>query len=233
MNSPPCPEPRACSRSPGRHPARPAAGSPWPTALACTLALAACGAAITTLTREFEHWTLEGLRAARALRGELRAPPTPARTSRGEVVVLFAGTKPRDVHLVDFIYTSCPGVCRALGSEYQQMQRALEHSPSPGVQLVSLSFDVPRDGQAELAAYAALHGARSGLWVVAAPVSVAASRELLQRLGVVAISDGLGGYVHNGDIHLIDAAGTVRGIHAFAEWPTALAAARALAAAAP
>jgi len=137
------------------------------------------------------------------------------------------------VHLVDFIYTSCATMCQALGSDYQRMQRALDDQSAQRVQLVSMSFDVERDGQAELAAYATRHGAQPGLWTVAAPLTAADKHQLMQQLGVVVVADGFGGYVHNGDIHLIDAAGVLRGIYAYDQWPAALTAARSLAAAMP
>jgi protein SCO1/2 len=146
---------------------------------------------------------------------------------------LFDGKRPGEVHLLDFIYTTCPTLCQALGSEYQRMRRALDDLPAKGVHLVSLSFDVARDGQSELAAYAARHHAQPGHWTVAAPLTAEGNRRLMQQLGVVAVADGLGGYVHNGEIHLIDAAGVVRGIYAYDQWPAALAAARSLAAAVP
>ncbi len=144
---------------------------------------------------------------------------------------LFDGNRPGEVQLLDFIYTTCPTLCQALGSEYQRMQRALDDLPATGVHLVSLSFDVARDGQGELAAYAARHRAQPEHWTVAAPLTAEGIRRLMQQLGVVAVADGLGGYVHNGEIHLIDGAGVLRGIYAYAEWPAALAAARGLAAA--
>jgi protein SCO1/2 len=190
-------------------------------------------AAIGTLTRGFEFWTFEELRQARARLGEVHATPTTARTSRGEARRLFESKDPGSVQLVDFIYTSCPSVCQALGSEYQRMQRSLDEHPAAGVQLISLSFDVARDGQRELAAYAARHGARPKQWTVAAPLTAVESRQLIKQLGVIAVADGFGGYVHNGDIHLIDASGVLRGIYAYDQWPAALAAARSLAAAAP
>jgi protein SCO1 len=108
------------------------------------------------------------------------------------------------------------------------MQKALDATPSRSVRLLSLSFDVDRERQAELASYAAQHRAKPEHWMVAAPVSSTVNRRLLAGLGVVAISDGSGDYVHNGDIHLIDATGRVHGIHGFDRWPDALAAARAL-----
>jgi protein SCO1/2 len=186
-------------------------------------------AAVGALTRGFEHWTFEDLRQALATLGQLRAPPTAVRTSRGDVRTLFEGEGRRDVYLVDFIYTTCASVCQSLGSEYQRMQTALDDQPVRRVQLVSLSFDVARDSEAELGAYARRYGARPDRWTVAAPLTEQRTRELTQRLGVVVVADGTGGYVHNGDIHLIDGSGVLRGVYAYEEWPDALDAARGLA----
>jgi protein SCO1/2 len=56
---------------------------------------------------------------------------------------------------------------------------------------------------------------------------------LLRSLGVVVIPDGEGGFVHNGDIHLMDERGRLRGLFAFDQWPQALEAAQRLAATRP
>jgi protein SCO1/2 len=201
-----------------------------PTAWACWLTFAACLAVVGALTRGFEYWTFEGLRQARAELGELRAPPTTTRTSQGETRTLFEGKSSRAVVLVDFVYTTCPYVCQALGSDFQRLQQALDDDPAPGVHLVSLSFDGGRDGQAALAAYANRFRARPERWTVASPLTAELNRQLMQSLGVVAVADGLGGYVHNGDIHLIDGAGVLHGIYSHDGWEAALAAARNLAA---
>lgn len=200
------------------------------TAACCGLTLAACIAAVALLTRGFEHWTFEERRRDMARLHELRAPPTAIRTSRGEVRTLFDAKGASPVYLVDFIDSGCPTICQALGSTYQRLQTALDERPAVGVQLLSLSFNVARDGQAELAAYARRHGARPDRWTVAAPRSEEGTSQLLKRVGVVVIADGFGGYAHNGDIHLIDASGVLRGIYDDEAWPAALAAARRLAA---
>jgi len=72
-------------------------------------------------------------------------PPAPL--SGGEAIQPWAGPSglPR-AYLVDFIYTSCPGVCQVLGGEFARMQAALqEASPEPTVRLMSVSFDIQRD----------------------------------------------------------------------------------------
>jgi protein SCO1/2 len=210
-------------------PVRPA-GKPigWPTLLSCLFVFGAFVASTAFMTRAFEQWTFEDLRVARAARGELIAPPTQVRTSKGARETLFDGRDANAVYLVDFIYTTCTTVCQSLGSEYFRMQQALVADAGSRVRLLSLSFDVSRDTQADLNRYALTHRADASRWTIAAPASDAKNRELLHRLGVVAIADGFGGYVHNGSIHLIDGLGVVRGIYDFEQWPAALAAARML-----
>jgi protein SCO1/2 len=136
--------------------------------------------------------------------------------------------------LVDFIYTRCPGVCSALGSEYLQMQRALAARTaaapaSANVRLVSISLDVAGDDVAALAGYAARFGADPARWTIAVPASAVDAEVLLRSLEVVSIPDGQGGFVHNGAIHLVDARGRLRGLFELDGWPQALAAAERLA----
>ena len=90
------------------------------------------------------------------------------------------------------------------------------------MRLVSIAFDRAHDTPAALQGYATAHQQEADLWQIGTPVNAAAQNELLQSLGVVAVPDGMGGFVHNGAIHLIDASGTVRGIYALDQWPQAL-----------
>ena len=50
----------------------------------------------------------------------------------------------------------------------------------------------------------------------------------MRSLGVVVIPDGMGGFVHNGSIHLLDGQGLLRGLYGYDGWPQALADARRL-----
>ncbi len=197
------------------------------TLLACTTVLLAFMEALFALTGGFEHWTFEDKRREEAKRGHLIAPTTYVRTAQGTQRTLWS--KPSDNHgvtLVNFIYTSCPTVCQALGAEYAQMQEALQTqgaTPKNPIQLVSLSFDVEHDGPGQLAAYARRHRANANLWTIAAPLTRTDTTTLLHALGVVVIPDGSGGYVHNGAIHLVDGSGTVLAIYDDADWKLALA----------
>ena len=210
----------------------------WLSAGLCLALITAFVWGIWQQTEGLEVWTFDGRRQGQMATGELQAPAVQLRHADGN------GSEPEPApwsagapaaYLVDFIYTRCPGVCRALGSEYQQMQRQLkeqaEHDPSyDRVRLLSVSFDVAHDGVDELRQNAKLLSAKSPYWRWAVPASEADSRTLLRALGVVAIPDGAGGFVHNGDIHLLDRHGRLRALFTFEQWPEALAAAREVAA---
>lgn len=193
------------------------------TLAACALSVAAFATGVARLTEGFEHWTFESLRRAAAARGELSMPTTALRDSAGRAAGMNAGT----VYLVDFIYTRCESVCQALGAEFFQAQQGLQ--PGGGVRLLSISIDPARDGAAELAGYGRLHKADPALWTLAAPTSPAAGADALKALGIVAVPDGLGGWVHNGAIHVVDSTGRVHRIFDYGDWALALDEARRLA----
>ncbi|MCW5626617.1 MAG: SCO family protein, partial [Burkholderiales bacterium] len=197
----------------------------------CVLLVVGFVAAVARLTHGFDAWTYDELRRHSAADGALHAPAMALRDARGTFLRVFDGVEPRaPVYLVDFIYTRCPTLCQVLGGEYSSMQSSLLADPSRTIRLLSISIDPRRDSQPALAAHGRLHRADSSLWTIAAPRTEDDGREALRRLGIVAIPDGFGGYVHNGGIHLIDASGRVHRIFDHAQWPEALAAARALAA---
>ncbi len=207
----------------------------WPTSLLCLLILSGLLWGIARLTRGFEVWTYEDLRRARVAEGLVAAPALALRDTQGRPWPVFdpaSATQRKAVYLVDFIYTSCPSVCSALGSEYAQMQAALQASVTPlggpPVRLLSISIDPVHDGTSELAGYARLHRADPSVWTITAPADAAAGSRLQRRLGIVAIDDGFGGVLHNGAIQLIDGGGHVRRVFDYSQWPQALAAARAL-----
>ncbi|MEW6704079.1 MAG: SCO family protein [Pseudomonadota bacterium] len=206
------------------------------TAALCLGLLLALAAGLHRWTHGFEVWTFDARRQQQLQAGELRAAVVALRGPDGREPRMWgAGGAAPAAYLVDFIYTRCPGVCRALGSEYQQMQRALAARPDaalPGaVHLVSISFDLEHDDPAQLARHAAQMGADPRYWSLAVPATHDGAGALLRSLGVVVVPDGAGGFVHNGAIHLLDGHGRLRGLYAFDQWPQALEAAQRLAAA--
>jgi protein SCO1/2 len=203
------------------------------TLLACLVVLGALAFSTAALTRGFSHWTFEAVRRADAHEGRLAATRVDVVESSGHDVVLW-GTQgdPGAILVVDFVYTNCITVCQVLGPEFAQMQAAIGSTRPAGsrLRLVSLSLDVERDGRDELAGYARRNGADAKIWTVAAPRTPQAATRLMRQLGVIAIPDGFGGFVHNGTIHVIDGRGVVHGIYDTGKWRDALDAASALAA---
>lgn len=204
------------------------------SAVLCLALMLALVAGLNHWTHGFEVWTFEGRRQLQLKAGKLRAHPVVLRASDDNMPRLWgdADATPR-AYLVDFIYTRCPSVCRALGSEYQQMQRVLAvrqeaASTLRGVHLVSISFDVEHDDPARLARYAADMRADPQHWTLAVPATHGDAKTLLRSLGVVVIPDGNGGFVHDGAIHLLDERGWLRGLYESGQWPQALEAAQRL-----
>jgi protein SCO1/2 len=188
----------------------------------------AFGVLVWRWTEGLTTWTFEDRRRLLASRGELVAPPLAITDDIGIARTLWSKDDRRAVSLVSFVYTRCASVCSALGAEDLLIQRELEQGPPTSIRLVTLSFDTPRDDSRSLHRYATRFQADRRWWTVAAPTDPRAGADLREALGVVAVPDAFGGYVHNGDIHLVDADGRLRGIFDFANWPQALRAARRL-----
>jgi protein SCO1 len=206
------------------------------TLMACLVVLGALASATAVLTRGFAYWTFEAVRRADAREGHLAAVPIEVVDSSGKESVMWPENgDPGAIVVVDFVYTHCITICQTLGPEFAQMQRVLAQTQGArsGIKLASLSLDVERDGQSELAEYAGRNGANPSIWTVAAPTTPRASGQLMKQLGVIAIPDGFGGFVHNGTIHIIDGRGVVHGIYDTARWRDALDAASAFAATHP
>lgn len=195
--------------------------------LVLLLALAASGAAIYGVTDGLTAWTLDQRRDTRIAAGVMRLPAIDVRNQQGGRARWFGadGAGPR-IYLVDFVYTRCLTVCRALGAEFTQLQEQIARDGLAGrIGLRSLSFD-PRDDVPDLAGYARQHRARLPGWDVAGPVAPAAMRMLLRDADVLAIADGLGGFEHNGGLHVVDAHGRILAAFPLEEFRQAYAFAR-------
>lgn len=201
-----------------------------PTLTLCLFLAALFVGLVARLTRGFEFWTYEDLRRHAAASGELRAPALQLLDAQERSLRAFEAADPHArIYLVDFIYTRCITVCQVLGGEYFRMQEALREAGPPSVRLLSISIDPAHDHGPELAAYGRQHRADPALWSLTTPANLQAGEAVRRGLGVIAIPDGFGGFVHNGAIHLIDGRGRVHGIFDYEQWQQALAAARRLA----
>jgi protein SCO1/2 len=111
------------------------------------------------------------------------------------------------VVVVDFIYTTCPTICVALGESFAKLQHQIPTAGlANGVRLISISFDL-RDSPEALREYAQVHGADGSLWITARPENEEALSALLKTFGVTVIPDGAGGFVHNVALHVVDRQG--------------------------
>lgn len=160
------------------------------------------------LTDDFAAFTIESARRLEVRSNPRPAPPTVLLDSAGREHVI--GAPGQQETLVEFIYTSCPTICVALGKAFQRAQtRIATESNLNGVQLISISFDIDRDTPEQLDAYGKAHGAEAPTWRVAKPHSGDDLRRLLAAFGIVVLDDGNGGYVHNAAVHYVDVSGRI------------------------
>jgi protein SCO1/2 len=180
--------------------------------LLVSLVLVAAGIGVLAeVTDGFRAYTTETARRIRVREHPRAVPPLPLQTASGARTD-FGALRGRWL-LVDFIYTRCTTYCSVQGSEFARLQDELAGPIAAGkVTLLSVSFDPGRDDPAALARYQRLHGARGNGWIAARPVDAADLTELMDVFGVVAVPDGLGGFVHNAAIAVVDPWGRLVGI---------------------
>lgn len=175
------------------------------TVLASTT-LAGLGLAVLALeTDGLSAFTREAARRLAVAQAPRPLRPVRLRDGYGREVVVPEPGRPT---LVEFVYTSCPTICVALGQSFARIQDRLSgEAEGQDVRLLSIAFDLERDDPPALAAYALAHGADPVRWSVAAPLDRADRDALLDAFGVVVIPDGEGGFVHNAALHLVDRSG--------------------------
>ena len=173
-------------------------------------------------TDGFRAYTSESARRIRVRETPPMVPPLPLQTASGGRTG-FGALRGRWL-LVDFIYTHCMTYCSVQGGEFARLQRQLaEPIASSKVALLSVSFDPAHDDPAALANYQRLHGDNGAGWIAARPADHADLVALMHVFGVVAVPDGLGGFVHNAAIAVVDPTGR---LVALLDWDDPRAAAR-------
>ncbi len=176
-------------------------------ALLASLAILAAGLAVLShATDGFRAFTTETAR-----RIEVREHPRPVpdvllQTADGQHLRLHA-LRGRWL-LVDFIYTRCPTLCTAQGSEFARLQGRLAGPIARRrITLLSISFDPDNDDPARLADYQQRFGDRGIGWIAARPADATGLGQLSRVFGVTAVPDGMGGFVHNAAIAVVDPGG--------------------------
>jgi protein SCO1/2 len=181
------------------------------TAVAVLVTVLVGGAVLWHGTDGFKAFTTEGARRLAVLEQPRTMPDVRLIDMRGQKLQL-ADENGRAV-VVEFIYTTCPTLCTALGESFAKLQDAIKAAGLANrVRLVSISFDPARDGLEALKDYAEAHGADGSLWVTARPENELALHALLEAFGVIVIPDGAGGFVHNAALHVVDRQGRLKSI---------------------
>lgn len=146
--------------------------------------------------------TAEGARRLAVARDQPKVPKATLTTMSGTSAELDQPAS--RVTVAEFIYTSCPTICRAAGANLARVRdEVVRRGLANDVRIYSISFDLEVDGVAELKAYGDRHDADGAIWTVARPEAEQLS-QLLKSFGVVVIPDEFGGYEHNAAMYLID-----------------------------
>jgi protein SCO1/2 len=176
---------------------------PW----AAALVTAVLGTAVLAwATNGFHAFTAETARKQAVAEQPLPLPAVPLQLQTGSEARL-SDLEGRLV-VATFIYTRCRTMCPMLGMRMARIRDQLPEAVlGKEVQMLSVSFDPEHDTPERLAEYGGHYGARPDHWWVARPR--AHLDTLLERLGVVVLDDGEGGFNHNAAFYLIDRQGRV------------------------
>jgi protein SCO1/2 len=183
----------------------------------------AAGVAILSLATDgFSAFTTEAARRIDVREHPRAVPDVTLQTASGQHID-FASLRGRWL-LVDFIYTRCMTYCSVQGGAFARLQdRLAAPIARDKVALLSISFDREHDDPERLADYQRRFGDRGVGWLAARPVDAAGLAALHRVFGVTAVPDGLGGFVHNAAIAVVDPRGR---LVAIMDWDDPRAAAR-------
>lgn len=176
------------------------------TLLVSLVMLAAGIVVLAAATDGFRAYTTEAARRIGVREHSPLIPPLTLQTAGGGHTS-FGELRGRWL-LVDFIYTRCETYCSVQGGEFARLQQQLADPIAAGkVALLSVSFDLAHDDPAALAGYQRSHGDHGAGWIAARPLNHAELATLMHVFGVIAVPDGLGGFVHNAAIAVVDPEG--------------------------
>ena len=117
------------------------------------------------------------------------------------------------VHVADFMFTSCPGICPVMTSQMQRLQEMTKDFPP--FQMLSFTVDPDRDTPSKLKAYAKEHRADLKRWTF-----LTGPMDSIYKVGIKGYYLGMqkdstepGGYLHSGRFVLVDGKGLIRGYY--------------------
>jgi len=175
----------------------------WSSGIATIAILAAGFGALTFGTDGWSVWTAETARRQAVLERPWPLPDYRLRDSRGKQLTLARSE--RALTVVDLIYTQCPTVCLAMGTQFRQLQSELATvGLLDQVQLLSVTFDPENDGASSLADYLSRFNAIEPQWRAARFDDNQALSAALEDLGVIIIPEPSVGFVHNAAFYLVE-----------------------------
>lgn len=117
------------------------------------------------------------------------------------------------VHVADFMFTSCPGICPVMTSQMQRLQEMTKDFPP--FQMLSFTVDPDRDTPSKLKEYAKEHRADLKRWTF-----LTGPMDSIYKVGIEGYYLGMqkdstspGGYLHSGRFVLVDKHGLIRGYY--------------------
>ena len=117
------------------------------------------------------------------------------------------------VHVADFMFTSCPGICPVMSSQMQRLQEMTKDFPP--FQMLSFTVDPDRDTPSKLKEYAKEHRADLKRWTF-----LTGPMDSIYKVGIKGYYLGMqkdstepGGYLHSGRFVLVDGKGLIRGYY--------------------
>lgn len=178
---------------------------------AALLLVAAAGAGVFgMLTRGFGAVTADGVRRIDLARDPRALPAIRMTDASGAAFMLDALNRDGRTTVITLGYTRCIEICRTTASGQSYLQQELRaRGMDARVRLLTISFDPAHDTPPALRAYARRMKADPARWDFATVADPADLARLLAMFGIVVLSDGLGGYVHNGAIFVAAADGRV------------------------
>lgn len=166
------------------------------------IALAIAIGALTWRTQTFSSFTYETHRRHSVTATPVSLSDWQLQDTSGELIQLSDLSS--QLLLVDFVYTRCPTICRALGSRYEQLQKAINASGNKNITLLSVSIDPTYDTPENLNLYQKRYKGLTGTWKLARPVNDQALRSIISDTGIRIIPDEFGGLTHSDAIHLVE-----------------------------
>ena len=119
------------------------------------------------------------------------------------------------IYVVDFIFTSCPGICPVMSTQMSQLQFKLDKPGLKEIPFISYTVDPERDSSEVLLEYGKEHGADFDRWTF-----LTGQKQKIYELGVNGYlvstqEDALaeGGFLHSEKFILVDWDHRIRGFY--------------------